>query len=250
VLRIIEGSRAGYSVRLVAGKKFLIGRRVGDLLFEDPWVSSEHCVLDFDSGQWWVEDLGSTNGTRIDGELVTRTVWREGAELKLGRHRMTLHTGLDTPYVRPSKTDQGTGSGCAWLLDEELEGDRGRSGQESGACEMDPMLALPSGMSVVVEVVAGVDAGRVFRLATATAIVGRGEGEIPLEDTEVSRHHAVLECFGRDMIFLRDLQSTNGTFLNGRSIQLARIERGDQIGVGTTLLRLETSDMGPPSTTH
>ena len=248
MLRIIEGSRAGYSVRLVPGKKFLIGRRVGDLLFEDPLVSSEHCVLDFEEGQWWVEDLGSTNGTRIDGELVARTVWREGENLKLGRHRMTLHMGLGGSNVRSVQPDQGTGSGCAWLLDEELAGERGASEQESGVCEMDPMLALPSGMSVVLEVVAGVDAGRVFRLGTATARVGRGEGEIPLEDTEVSRHHAVLECFGRDMIFLRDLQSTNGTFLNGRSIVLARVERGDQIGVGTTLLRLETSDLGSPST--
>jgi len=205
-------------------------------------------VLDYESGEWWVEDLGSTNGTRLDGELVTREVWREGVELRLGRHRMTLHSGVDTPQVRPAKMDQGMGSGCAWLLDEEIAGAREGSGQESGACEMDPMLALPSGMSVVVEVVAGVDAGRVFRLATATATVGRGEGEIPLEDTEVSRHHAVLECFGRDMIFLRDLQSTNGTFLNGRSILLARIERGDQIGVGTTLLRLETSHTGASST--
>ena len=249
VLRVVEGSRSGYALQLVPGQRIRIGRRAGDLCFEDPLISADHCVLDYRSGQWWVEDLGSTNGTRVNGERVEQAPLTVGASLQIGQHRLTLQPASHDSGVRDASRVTGRGPGCAWLLDEELAGGRDTFNEGEGF-EMDPVLTLPFGMSAVLEVVAGVDAGRVFRLVTAKATVGRGEGDIPLEDTEVSRHHAVLEFFGPDMIFLRDLGSTNGTFLNGRSVGLARVEAGDRIGVGTTLLRLETSESGAGSSLH
>ena len=63
-------------------------------------------------------------------------------------------------------------------------------------------------------------------------------GEIPLSDPEVSRRHAVLELFGREMVFLRDLGSTNGTFHNGRKVGVTRIRSGDTLGVGKTVMKL------------
>ena len=249
MLRIVDGSRSGYALQLVPGQRIRIGRRSGDLCFEDPLISGEHCVLDYQSGQWWVEDLDSTNGTRVNGEKVTRAPLPMGADLQIGQHRLVLQPASREPGAQGPSRTSGREAGCAWLLDEELAGGRDTFNEGEGF-EMDPILTLPPGMSAVLEVVAGVDAGRVFRLITAKATVGRGEGEVPLEDTEVSRYHAVLEFFGPDMIFLRDLGSTNGTFLNGRSVGLARVVAGDQIGVGTTLLRLETSAGGAISSVH
>jgi pSer/pThr/pTyr-binding forkhead associated (FHA) protein len=61
---------------------------------------------------------------------------------------------------------------------------------------------------------------------------------VPLSDIEVSRRHAVIEVFGRRMLFLRDLGSTNGTYHNGRRISVARLRSGDTIGIGRSVLKL------------
>jgi pSer/pThr/pTyr-binding forkhead associated (FHA) protein len=89
--------------------------------------------------------------------------------------------------------------------------------------------------------VAGADAGKVFRFTRGNVTMGRKTGEIPLSDLEVSRRHAVVEVFGRDMIYLRDLGSTNGTYHNGRKIDAARLHSGDTIGVGRSVLKLQVS---------
>jgi isopropylmalate/homocitrate/citramalate synthase len=83
-----------------------------------------------------------------------------------------------------------------------------------------------------VEVVAGLDTGKVFRFTRGNINIGRRAGEVPLSDGEVSRRHSVIEVFGREMIFLRDLGSTNGTYHNGRRVAVSRLRTGDTIGVG------------------
>ena len=60
----------------------------------------------------------------------------------------------------------------------------------------------------------------------------------PLNDLEVSRRHSVIEVFGRDMLYVRDLGSTNGTYHNGRRVQVARIRPGDTVGCGKTVMKL------------
>ena len=97
------------------------------------------------------------------------------------------------------------------------------------------------GLNAVVEVVAGQDAGKVFRFTRWNINIGRRMGEVPLTDVEVSRHHAVIEVFGREMIFVRDLGSTNGTYHNGRRIDVSRLTSGDTVGVGKTVMKLAIS---------
>ena len=70
--------------------------------------------------------------------------------------------------------------------------------------------------------------------------IGRDRGcELALADAEVSRRHARLETQG-GIVFLRDLESSNGTFLNGRRLDDAvELREGDEIDVGTTRLIVE-----------
>ena len=63
--------------------------------------------------------------------------------------------------------------------------------------------------------------------------------ELSVPDAEVSRRHARLETHGKH-VYLRDLGSSNGTFLNGRRVTTAiEIRRGDAIDIGTTRLIVE-----------
>jgi pSer/pThr/pTyr-binding forkhead associated (FHA) protein len=52
-------------------------------------------------------------------------------------------------------------------------------------------------------------------------------------DTKLSRAHFAIECCS-DHAVVRDLQSTNGTFVNGMRIKELKVYDGDQIAAGTT----------------
>jgi pSer/pThr/pTyr-binding forkhead associated (FHA) protein len=84
----------------------------------------------------------------------------------------------------------------------------------------------------------GSEAGRRLELGDAVAI-GRQDGDLVLEDPEVSRRHAVLRREGESIV-VEDLDSTNGTFVNGERIRSPiPIGPGDLVRVGRTTLEIE-----------
>ena len=85
-------------------------------------------------------------------------------------------------------------------------------------------------------VIRGVDQGARFHLTGGPANIGRGvRNEIRILDTEVSRNHCVLRC--EDEVYVAtDRRSSNGTFVNGLSIQSHQLSSGDEITVGGTVL--------------
>jgi hypothetical protein len=77
-------------------------------------------------------------------------------------------------------------------------------------------------------------------LLQGTTVVGRGaDADIQLTDTGVSRRHVELEVVD-DGVAVRDLGSTNGTWVNGSRIQSAMLVDGDRVTVGTTDLVVRT----------
>lgn len=73
-------------------------------------------------------------------------------------------------------------------------------------------------------------------------VVGRSsELDMVLVEDMVSRRHAKLTVTG-DQIFIQDLGSTNGTFVNGEKIKRARLQEGDRILIGTSIIKLVASD--------
>jgi len=85
-------------------------------------------------------------------------------------------------------------------------------------------------------VLQGPDKGRRFELPDAPALVGRDSRQLPLTDNTVSRRHAEL-IPGTDSWILRDLGSSNGTYINGtRVTNRYMLKLGDQIRVGRTLM--------------
>lgn len=243
-LQIVAGARRGLNVPLQVGKPLVVGRKRGDLILDDPLVSGSHCRIVHRDGKFVLQDMGSTNGTMVDGRMVREQVLRAGAEITIGSSRMILFVGLEEdlaersdPSSRPSPPSHLE---IAWLLDEELVELRGQADRSRATADVISQdLRLPPGLNAVVEVLAGPDAGKVFRFTRGNVAVGRRQGEVPLSDVEVSRHHAVIEVFGREMIFLRDLGSTNGTYHNGRRIAVAKLDAGDTVGCGKTVMKLQ-----------
>ena len=85
-------------------------------------------------------------------------------------------------------------------------------------------------------VIQGPDQGKKFQLPThEPQLIGRSSEALPITDSTVSRRHAELTPDG-DVWFIRDLQSQNGTWVNGVEITgRIRLQLGDQIRVGSTV---------------
>ncbi len=102
-------------------------------------------------------------------------------------------------------------------------------------------------MRVTLHVVAGPQTGREFTFDQHdTFMIGRSEDAqfcLP-HDRFFSRHHCILEI-APPQCFLRDLSSTNGTFVNGIRVETAHLKHGDRIQGGETVLEVEVAaDMG------
>jgi pSer/pThr/pTyr-binding forkhead associated (FHA) protein len=64
-------------------------------IFEET-ISARHARLTYHHGQWWVEDLGSTNGTRLNQETITLpTVLTSGDEIGLGQTSLLVNLATD-----------------------------------------------------------------------------------------------------------------------------------------------------------
>ena len=92
------------------------------------------------------------------------------------------------------------------------------------------------------ELSGGPRSGEVIPIDFELLTLGRDSAsDVSLEDPKVSRRHAQLEVRA-GQLYVRDLGSTNGTFVNSRLIQEERLELGDVITIGTTELCLRDSN--------
>jgi predicted Zn finger-like uncharacterized protein len=109
--------------------------------------------------------------------------------------------------------------------------------------ELPQLAPLPKDRRYSLAVILGADAGKVFRVETPRVVLGRGAGcDIQLADSEVSRRHAMLEIRG-DEVLLKDLGSTNGTFVEGVRVQQAKLEPQQEFSLGTTTLMLIVTEL-------
>lgn len=90
-LEVIEGPDAGRRFELPPGEPQLIGRSTEALPFTDHSISRRHAELTPSSGEWWLRDLRSTNGTFVNGAPVFDVVrMRPGDRVRCGDTVMQL----------------------------------------------------------------------------------------------------------------------------------------------------------------
>jgi hypothetical protein len=95
---------------------------------------------------------------------------------------------------------------------------------------------------ITLRVLHGVDRGRVFDSLPTPVTIGREEGNsIQLNDDRISRFHLKLQA-DNDRIVATDLESTNGTKVNGEEIQVRIVRDGDMIALGRSLLLVGSPD--------
>jgi pSer/pThr/pTyr-binding forkhead associated (FHA) protein/tRNA A-37 threonylcarbamoyl transferase component Bud32 len=221
-LRVTDGNADGE--RLTVDGDVLIGRAADEpagRLGDDPELSRRHArAWRGLEGELRIEDLGSANGTFVNDERLegSRTL-HVGDVVRVGQ---TLLTVTDASGRTPAPTQVGS---------------------------TPPPVA--GGEQLRVEV--GADEGRLIDLADEF-MIGRadsGEGRLG-DDPELSRRHARIARGAGGALFIEDLGSANGTFVNGERIGgPTELKMGDSIRVGRTTLELthpdRTSVSAPPS---
>jgi signal transduction histidine kinase/pSer/pThr/pTyr-binding forkhead associated (FHA) protein len=93
-LELISGPGQGRRVGVQPPATLVLGREPGsDLHLSDEEVSRRHCRLAIRDGRVLLTDLGSRNGTLVNGHRVTEIVVRDGDEIQVGKTRMRVRGG-------------------------------------------------------------------------------------------------------------------------------------------------------------
>src|SRR5688500_18202520 len=96
--------------------------------------------------------------------------------------------------------------------------------------------------TITLRVLDGADRGRVYQNLSTPVTIGREEGNtIQLNDERVSRFHLKIQE-DHNRVVLTDLESTNGTKVNGEDVQLRILRFGDLITVGRSVLLFGSRD--------
>lgn len=133
-----------------------------------------------------------------------------------------------TSPKRPPATPQRTGETRVAPLDE-----------EAAAEELPPDSpdATRAGPPLKLEAIAGPDSGKVKQFRGVRMVIGRTPGcDWKLLDASASRKHCEI-VVGDGGVLLRDLGSGNGTKVNGQKITEHKLEHGDEIAIGKTVIR-------------
>ena len=84
--------------------------------------------------------------------------------------------------------------------------------------------------------------GRSYELKTEKTTVGRvSDNAFEIPEASVSSHHAEIHLRGNDVL-IKDLNSTNGTFINGEKVTEAILKPGQILRLGMVEMRLETGE--------
>ena len=208
---------------LQAGPSYRIGRDPeSDIVLDDPRVSWNHAVLRLERDFWLLEDAGSRNGTFVGSDRVRQVPITGNCLIRLGHPE-------DGPAVSCSLgRSLAAGDGSAAVADPPA------TPPVPPATPATPATPARVPESQVVQR----PPSAVMRVTTTVLRIGRaGDNDVVVSDLSVSRYHAELRRTARGFEVI-DLESHNGTFLNGQRISAAPVTEDDLIGVGPATFRL------------
>lgn len=209
-LVLVHGEGSAGAVHLLDREELAVGRAPPGIAFPgDPCLAPRHATLLFRGGGLWLRDEDAPGGVflRLRGLSVPL---RPGDLFAMG-DRLLRHTGPLAP---------GTAS--------DPDGTR-RLGS--------PRPLAPA--IVVEEVLEGGATGRVHVCAGPRVRIGRGSCELQLaDDPYVSQLHAEIAIDGEGGAKLRDLGSSNGTFLRVPPRAERELRDGDVVRIGREVLRV------------
>jgi pSer/pThr/pTyr-binding forkhead associated (FHA) protein len=253
-------------VDAASGRKFrlkpgvnTIGRENCDILIMDGTVSRRHAQLTLENGLVIVQDLGSSNGTSVDGNRIGPNApmpIAPGTVIKFGNATLTLlgppspaeativapqpgtSVEVDSPpdaiteqtLMAPEVTEAATADAPA------------AAAVGAGAQPVSPAADSPA--QLIAKLKTGSEGAEEILLMLGTTSIGRRTGNTVVisNDPYISGRHAEVQC-DHTGCYLIDVGSTNGTLVNGQRLEVnARqlLLDGDEVNLGQSSYIFET----------
>jgi len=229
-LNILNGNRAGLDVDAVSERVCVGSGPENDLLLTDVGISREHAELRRNGSAWYVIDLGSMNGTYVNGEQVMRRRRvSSGDVLAFGRTEVALEEngGGETQMLRrPDAAQQRPESTETQAVG--VEAAPAVSSGTPASDESDPYWVAPT-----IEVVDGYESKARFPLRRGVTVLGRDpQCGLSLPVASLGRMQCRFEVRdGRVVVY--DLNATNPTVVDGRPVKVAVLRDGARIQTGS-----------------
>jgi len=221
----LEGRRL-----VLDGKRLVLGRDADkcQLVVNHAVVSRVHVAFETDDeGRTIVRDLGSTQGTFVNGDAVTAQQLRHGDTVGFGRQGVLAFRFYHeaSVAVAPQPPRQLSVDAVRARLKEAGEAAvRARTPASVTTVPARPLMTVPK--------------RPLLRIGRAA------DNDVVLETRAVSRYHAQIEFTEAGSPVLSDVGSTNGTFVNGEPVRAARpLGTDDLVYLGGFLLRIKDANV-------
>ncbi|MFE2429510.1 FHA domain-containing protein [Streptomyces sp. NPDC059373] len=267
----------GQTWTLDPSRSYSLGRDPqADIVFEDARVSWRHATIRWGGTGWLFEDLGSTNGTFVQGQRAAQAVEVgpgsavslgnatdgprlnfTGVRQQAGADLYSAETALaQPPQARPAAQPAGYAAAQpavaaqqapapAWGAPPAQQSVPPQSGGWGGR----PQAQQPQQAPASTGAAGGAGAPPVYGERSPTTFhqlalghvmrIGRAlENELVVSDLQVSRHHAEFRAHPDGRYEIVDLGSHNGTYVNGQPVQRHLLDADDIVGVGHSTFRL------------
>lgn len=122
------------------------------------------------------------------------------------------------------------------------EGDKGPGTITGRDLHKMGLVELPKDKRFSLAVIQGAATGQIFQIGKSRTVIGRSGADVNLDDPEASRQHAVVEIVG-DHAALRDLGSTNGTFVDVERIEQHELNNQMEFRIGSHVLMFIVTDV-------
>ncbi|PTL76315.1 FHA domain-containing protein [Vitiosangium sp. GDMCC 1.1324] len=250
VVRHPDGSESEHEF----SSELKVGRQEGtnDLVLAEGGVSRRHSRFVVESGKVMVEDVGSANGTFVDGQRITgMTPLTPKSQVQLGDYELRLKASApraatggqravgDSPpratRAMPAVKRPAPGAGGPSALAK-----RPRPASPAGAAEDG------EGGGLILKGLTGPWANQKFPVKGKLIVGRQAPASVVLDDDSVSRKHAEVEATPDGGALLRDLGSANGTLVNGEPMgtQQVELQPGDVITFGMVEVLVESAGGG------
>lgn len=254
-VRVLGGSREGRILPLHRDPAVLGRDELADVpLFGDGSVERRHAEIVLTPGPF-IRELATVPLLRVDGAPVREALLEDGSTIEIGRHRLRFHCraaalrkGTPPP---PSAVlfellfGEGTGIAVPGSAGGEVEGKPVPGLPHAGADRSAPAVPAPAGAlppPLLLRVMG--PGGVAIRLEGPPVTIGREtDNVLVLADPEVSRYHARIDAEESAWV-LTDLESRNGTWVNGVRVRRVGLGAGDTVRMGKTLLGVEAAAPG------
>ena len=245
---IIRDGKGGEIVHEIKDDVTTFGRSSANIIpMKDEKASRQHFRIEKAGDSFRLVDLGSRNGTEVNGVRVSSQTLKPGDVITVGEYKVTF----DAP-VQVSGDELGATVACTPLSEKDLLPPAGSPAPAPAvgapAASPDAKVSLsvePSQPRFVLEVVAGTSKGKSAELGLDPVTIGRhASNKLSIEDESASNYHAEVtkEAIG---YVISDLGSTNGTKVNGEKVVKSPLAHNARVQIGST--EIVFKNLGAPT---